>query len=94
MTLMHDLDPALEPVRIVAELDAQARAVIAACAELYAGVWADMAEDLRRRHSGQPYVFKLHLEPGQALQWVERFKAYEAASGARLIDALPGEDAR
>lgn len=94
MALMHVLDPALGPERIVADLDPAARDVIASCRELYAGDWDDMAEDLRRRQSGQPYLFKLQLEPGQALAWVERFKAYETASGQCLADALPGEEPR
>jgi hypothetical protein len=92
--VMHDLDPARSPSAIFADLGADERALIAACAELYAGCWDDLAEDVRRRQSGQPYLFRLRQDPGETLVWSGRFKAYEAARGARLVDALPPEDAR
>lgn len=94
MALMEALDPALAPEVVLAGLAPDERQLIAACAELYAGSWDDLSEDVRRRQSGQPYLFKLELDPARVLAWAGRFKAYEAARGARLIDALPGEDAR
>ena len=94
MLVMQDLDPARAPEAIIADLEAEERELIAACAELYAGNWDDLAEDLRRRQSGQPYLFRLARDPGWVLGLAGRFKAYEAARGVRLADALPGEDAR
>lgn len=94
MAVMQALDPALAPAAILAALDDDERRLVAACAELYAGSWSDLSEDLRRRQSGQPYLFRLAMDPGRVLEWARRFEAYEAARGARLVDALPGEDAR
>jgi hypothetical protein len=91
---MQALDPALTPAQVVAEFGDAERSVVAACMDLYQGQWDDMAEDIRRRQAGRPYLFRLAIEPGQALAWVEQFKAYEVARGARLGDALPSEDAR
>lgn len=94
MATMQALDPALDPPRIVAELGAEERALLVACAELYRGRWEDLAEDCRRRQAGEPYLFRLAGDPAWVLAWAERFRTYEVVRGARLSDALPpGGDA-
>jgi len=89
---MSELDAALAPTEVLPALDTEARALLALCRDLYAGEWGDMAEDLRRRQAGKPYLFRTAIDPGAALAWVDRFRAYEAARGESLIDALPNEE--
>ena len=84
MSVCQQLDPALEP----------ACELLEACRSLYAGSWDDMAEDIRRRQAGRPYLFRVDCEPGRALTWIDRFRAYDRARGERLIDAMPSEDER
>lgn len=94
VSVMHDLDPAMTPRELLADLPEQARSLVHVVAEVYAGNWTDLIEDLRRRQAGQPYLFRLQLEPGTALAWATRFQAYESARGDRLVDALAAEDER
>lgn len=89
---MHALDPALSPTDVVAGLDPAICQLIATCDVLYAGDWDDLAEDLRRRQAGKPYLFRLTNEPPDALAWAGRLQAYEQARGERLAPAVLEED--
>jgi hypothetical protein len=87
----HELDAALAPRDVVAGLPPGVRRLVAACAALYGGGWDDLAEDLRRRQAGRPYLFRLELPLDDVLGWVERLKNYERARGEALAAAL-GDD--
>ena len=89
------LDTALSPAEVLASFDSadEPVQVLQLCCDLYAGVLADMAEDLRRRQAGRPYLFRTELDPAAALAWVERFRSYETARGESLTAALAGGEA-
>lgn len=89
---MHLLDPALPPQVLVGRLDRPVRDLISACRVLYEGDWDGLAEDLRRRRAGRPYLFRLRAEPPDALEWIHQFKTYEATRGERLADALADDN--
>ena len=89
--MAHDLDAALPARAVVAGLPPAVRRLVAACGALYGGRWDDLAEDLRRRQAGRPYLFKLELPLDDVLGWVERLKTYERARGEPLAAALGDE---
>lgn len=79
---MTELDPARPPAAILAETPGGVRNLVVACQTLFAGDWDDLAEDLRRRQAGRPYLFRLDLGLAEdPLLWVHRLKAYETARG-------------
>lgn len=88
---MHRLDPACPPAEILQDLDGAERQLISLVTRLYRGDWDDMAEDLRRRQAGRPYVFRLDLDLARAIEAAAVFRDYERARGERLSDALPEE---
>ena len=90
MSVCEQLDPALAPERIVHDLDPQARRLLEACRSLSQGCWDDMAEDIRRRQAGRPYLFRVECEPGQALSWIDRFRAYDREGQPCLTDGCGG----
>lgn len=92
MLTISELDSALAPAEVLAVLDDEGRQLVGVCRELYTGDWNDMAEDIRRRQAGKPYLFRTAIDPGAALAWVERFRIYEAARGESLAAALPEEN--
>lgn len=83
------IDETLAPADLVQRLDGAVLALIQAAATLFAGSWDDLAEDLRRRAAGRPYLFNLDLELDEPLVWIARLKAYEAARGESLAAAIP-----
>lgn len=97
------LDPALSPTEVLAGLAAPVRQLVVAVQTLYGGHWEDCAEDIRRRHAGRPYCFRLDLPLQDELGWLSRLQAYEAARGepfpppaglTAAADPLPREDHR
>lgn len=82
------LDDSLAPADIYAGLSEPVRALIQANATLFAGRWDDLAEDLRRRRAGRPYLFAIDLDLDEPLVWIARLKAYETARGEFLADAI------
>lgn len=86
-------DPALEPQAVVDRLDPHVVRLVAQVQALYAGRWDDAAEDLRRRSAGRPYLFRLDLAGlsgnDEALSWLARLAAYEAARGEPLPPVAP-----
>ncbi len=91
---MRTLDPALEPRAVLAPLRESVRQLVIVNTTMYQGEWDDFEEDIRRRQAGKPYVFRVDLEPREALAWVQGFRAYERASGKRLADGIMTEEAR
>jgi hypothetical protein len=86
-------DPALEPQAMLDRLDVHVVGLVAQVQALYAGRWDDAAEDLRRRSAGRPYLFRLDLAGlsgnDEALSWLARCAAYEAARGEPLPAVTP-----
>lgn len=86
---MPALDVARPAAVVFSELPAPVQALVLANEELFAGRWDDLAEDLRRRQAGRPYLFTLDLALDEPLAWIGRLRNYEAARGERLADAIP-----
>lgn len=82
------IDDSQAPADVYAGLSEPVRALVQANATLFAGRWDDLAEDLRRRRAGRPYLFALDLNLDEPLVWIARLKAYEAARGELLADAI------
>lgn len=91
---MTELDPALPPAAVLASLAEPVRRLVQVNTALYQGNWDDLAEDIRRRQAGKPYLFRHDFDEAEALAWARRINAYETARGERLDDALNGEDHR
>lgn len=70
-------------------LVAPVRDLVLANQGLSAGRWDDLAEDVRRRQAGRPYLFRLDLTLDQPLAWIGWLRDFEAARGERLADAIP-----
>jgi hypothetical protein len=87
----HEIDPAIAPRDALADLPDAVRVLVAACKRLYGGRLDDLAEDLRRRAAGKPYLFRLDVPLDDALAWVERLTTYERARGDTFAAAL-GDD--
>ena len=87
-TATHQLDPAIAPERILAEVPEGVRRLTTIVATLYAGSWDDCAEDLRRRQAGKPYLYRVDLPGVDVLTWIHRLKTYESARGEPIaVDA-------
>ncbi len=95
MNAVVQLDPALPPAEVFAQLEAGPKRLVIAVHSLYAGSWDDCAEDIRRRRAGRPYLFRLNLGLDDDLGWLHRLAAYETARGESFaLDALPLETTR
>ncbi len=91
---MHELDAAL-PVTAILEQGGQGvKDLITAKELLFAGSWDDLAEDVRRRQAGKPYLFRLTIEGGDELVWIHRLRTYEQARGESLAAAIFEENHR
>ena len=69
--------------------DGLVRQLVAAAQLLYDGSLADLAEDIRRRHNGQPYLFATDLAlRDDVLQLIQRLQDYERERGVVLASVL------
>ncbi|MFM2091540.1 MAG: hypothetical protein RLZZ127_2029 [Planctomycetota bacterium] len=80
-------DPALAPAELADRLPAEVVRLVLAVRGLYAGNFADCAEDLRRRRAGRPYLFRLDIDLSDDLAWLAALDAYEAVHGRGAIAA-------
>ncbi|TVR11812.1 MAG: hypothetical protein EA401_10345 [Planctomycetota bacterium] len=65
------------------------RDLVAAAQILFDGDLAQLAEDLRRRAAGEPYLFAMDaIEGNDVAEVLERLQQYEATHGVRLAAAL------
>lgn len=78
------LDVSQSPATVFAALDPAVRQLVVVAHTLYSGNWDDLAEDLRRRATGQPYLYRLKIDLDDAPGWLARLKAYEQARGERF----------
>jgi hypothetical protein len=81
-------DPALAPAELAARLPDEVIRLVLAVRGLYAGSFADCAEDLRRRRAGRPYLFRLDLALPDDLAWLAALDAYEAVHGRGALAAV------
>lgn len=84
------IDASMTPAEAWNRLDEPVRQLVVAAQVLFGGDWDDLAEDVRRRIAGRPYLFRLELPIDEPLAWIARLKDYERARGERLADAIPG----
>lgn len=83
------IDDAVPAAELVGRLSGPVLVLIQAGHTLFAGSWDALADDLRRRQAGKPYLFQLDLELEEPLAWIARLKAYELARGESLAAAIP-----
>lgn len=86
------LDVSQSPATVFAGLDPAVQRLVVVTQTLYDGNWDDCAEDLRRRESGQPYLYRVKLELDDAPGWLARLKAYEQARGERFTAVAQDAD--
>ena len=72
----------------VSTLPEEERMLLTLLGELYEGQWDPMAEDLRDRLQGKPYVFKLVNRIEEDLKRIARLRQYEEKHDVRLLDLL------
>ena len=80
------LDVSQSPATVFAALDPAVQQLVVVAHALYSGNWDDFTEDLRRRATGQPYLYRLKIELDDAPGWLARLKAYEQAHGEGFAD--------
>jgi len=85
---MQQLDTALAPRTVFDQLAPDVQQLVVANATLYNGQCDDLAEDVRRRQAGRPYLFKLDFEIDDILGWIGRLKNYETVRGEAFANAL------
>lgn len=83
------LDASRPAGEVFAQLDERLRHLVIANHVLFQGQWDDLAEDLRRRHAGRPYLFRLDLDLDEPLVWISRLRDYELSRREHLYDAIP-----
>ena len=82
------LDASRPASEVFALLDERLRHLVVANQTLFQGHWDDLAEDLRRRQAGRPYLFRLDLGLDEPLVWIARLRAYELTRHEYLSDAI------
>jgi len=83
------LDASRSAGEVFARLDERLRQLVIANQVLFNGQWDDLAEDLRRRQAGRPYLFRLDLGLEEPLVWIGRLRAFELSRNEHLSDAIP-----
>ena len=90
----RQLDAALTPEVTLADLSPEVRRLVQIVITLYGGSWDACAEDVRRRRSGQPYLYRIDLPGVDELEWIACIKTYEAARGESLGAAITSAEKR
>ncbi|MEK7412432.1 MAG: hypothetical protein AAB263_03825 [Planctomycetota bacterium] len=90
----HQLDPALTPEAVLADLAPEVRRLTQIVITLYGSSWDACAEDVRRRRSGQPYLYRIDLPGVDELEWIACIKTYEAARGESLAATITSAEKR
>ena len=86
---LSQLDVSRPAGEVFALLDQRLRHLVIANQMLFQGRWDDLAEDLRRRQAGRPYLFRLDLGLDEPLAWIGRLRDYELSRHEHLSDAIP-----
>lgn len=83
------LDASRSASEVFARLDERLRQLVIANQVLFQGHWDDLAEDLRRRQAGRPYLFRLDLDLEEPLVWIGRLRDFELSRREQLSAAIP-----
>jgi len=67
-------------------LSGEERMLIVLNRELYQGSWDEMADDLKARLEGRPYIFKLAHRIADDLDRIERLRGFELRYKITLSD--------
>lgn len=86
---LSQLDTSRPAGEVFALLDPRLRHLVIANQTLFQGRWDDLAEDVRRRQAGRPYLFRLDLGLDEPLAWIGRLRDYELSRHEHLSDAIP-----
>ncbi len=82
------MSESLKHKQFVDSLSEAERMLIGIRDELYAGSWNRMAEDLRDRLNGKPYIFKLVNQIEADLKRIEKLAAYEEEQDINVANYL------
>jgi hypothetical protein len=70
----------------VSRLSNEHKMLVILKAQLYAGSWESMLDDLNNRLSGKPYIFKLVNRIKEDVERIEELKSFETERGIDLAD--------
>jgi hypothetical protein len=70
----------------VSSLSQESRMLIVLKAQLYAGSWEPMLDDLRNRLEGKPYIFKLVNRIRDDVERIEQMMEFEAEHNIDLTE--------
>jgi hypothetical protein len=70
----------------VSRLSNEHKMLVILKAQLYAGSWESMLDDLKNRLSGKPYIFKLVNRIKDDVGRIEELKSFETERGIDLAD--------
>jgi hypothetical protein len=70
----------------VSSLSEESRMLVVLKAQLYAGSWEPMLDDLRNRLNGKPYIFKLVNRIQDDIERIEQIMEFEAAHNIDLTE--------
>ncbi len=78
------------PSRVVTDyingLSEECRMLVVLKAQLYAGSWEPMLDDLRNRLAGKPYIFKLANRIQDDIERIEQMAQFETENNVDLAD--------
>jgi hypothetical protein len=72
----------------VNSLSEECRMLVVLKAQLYAGSWEPMLDDLRNRLAGKPYIFKLANRIQDDIERIEQMAQFEAENNIDLADYI------
>lgn len=67
-------------------LSEECRMLVVLKAQLYAGSWEPMLDDLRNRLAGKPYIFRLANRIQDDIERIEQMARFEAENNIDLAD--------
>jgi hypothetical protein len=76
-------------MEFIDSLSEESRMLVVLKAQLYAGSWEPMLDDLRNRLDGKPYIFKLAGRIREDIERIERLMQFEAEHGIDLAQYVP-----
>jgi hypothetical protein len=76
----------LKVADFVSRLSNEHKMLVILKAQLYAGSWESMLDDLNNRLSGKPYIFKLVNRIKEDVARIEELKSFETEHGIDLAD--------
>ena len=86
MTKNSEKNEARQVDDFVSRLSNEHKMLVILKAQLYAGSWESMLDDLKNRLSGKPYIFKLVNRIKDDVGRIEELKSFETERGIDLAD--------